>query len=115
MTKAFCWLAFATLFVVSAGGWVVAFLVRSAAEFHFLSKGLLMPRVSLLVLMNANWILLTPTPWLMYLCLRSRHKLSVEEALIFSSSAALAATLVSVIVAIASITPWLPLHGRLPP
>lgn len=90
---------------------MVAQYIRMALTDFFLSRGLPIPELTARCVMKPGWILLIPVILLGCLLVTLRKKPAIETALVWACAALLVLQVVSFIVILTCLLPWLPLHA----
>ncbi len=111
MIKLFQWIVWASAALCCFGWWLIASLTWSSIDFALRGKGFLLPVVTVTLLENRWWIVTIPLPYLCYLFITCKKPITVEAALIFVSTMVLGVVVVSFLVMVACILPWLPHHA----
>jgi hypothetical protein len=106
--KTIRWLTFGVLAFACAAEWLVASVVGHSVQDMFLRRGLLIPRISSIFILNPSWVLCIPMPWFVYLLCNRKCDCSTEKALLFALSVAAVLVALSTILVLGAIMPWLP-------
>ena len=107
--KIFPWLLTLALVVVCLSCWVMSeFVMRSMRDMKLLDY---MPWFTKTFIRSHTWILFCPLPWLAYSTLLSlRREVTPSTLFLFAGTLFLAAAIVTCVVAIAAVLPYIPRH-----